>query len=195
MVEIRRVPPALSGRAKSPFLGKTLAWRTVSGLAEYPRQLARSLLAGGVGLVDRRMSTLSEQPKNSHQIGRLDMRTSIVGAAFLLVGAGAATVAAVDTTGNNIALNGSDTLHDVTVDVINSCTGTFADFAAQKITYNGGGSGVGAFAMEGNNQQVSPMSRSLKNTEYCQNQETAPNKNGNQALTADLLVGIDGVAL
>jgi cysteine-rich repeat protein len=123
------------------------------------------------------------------------MRTSIVGAAFLLVGAGAATVAAVDTTGNNIALNGSDTLHDVTVDVINSCTGTFADFAAQKITYNGGGSGVGAFAMQGNNQQISPMSRSLKNTEYCQNQETSPNNNGNQALTADLLVGIDGVAI
>ena len=65
------------------------------------------------------------------------MRTSMVGAAFLLAGAGAATTAAAvgtDTTGSGVSaaspfhLNGSDTLHDVTVDVINGCNGTFSDF-------------------------------------------------------------------
>ena len=118
------------------------------------------------------------------------MRTSIVGAAFLLVGAGAATVAAVDTTGNNIALNGSDTLHDVTTDIIASCGSTFANFAAQNITYPGGGSGVGAVQMGADLQQVSPMSRALKNTEYCAIPSPA-----SPGLTADLLVGIDGVAI
>jgi hypothetical protein len=125
------------------------------------------------------------------------MRTSIVGAAFLLVGAGAATVAALDTTGNNLALNGSDTLFDVTTDVLASCKLQFPDFAANKITYKGGGSGVGAAQMQGDIQQVSPMSRALKNTEYC-----PPGGNvvsgalvGGPGLTADLLVGIDGVAI
>ncbi len=119
------------------------------------------------------------------------MRTSMIGAAFLLVGAGAATVAAVDTTGNNIALNGSDTLLDVTRDVITSCTAAFPDFASKAITYQGGGSGTAAIQMQANNQQLGPMSRALRNTEYCSGL-TAP---GNPGLAAGLLVGIDGVSL
>jgi hypothetical protein len=118
------------------------------------------------------------------------MRTSIASAAFLLVGAGAATLAAVDTTGSNIALNGSDTLFDVTRQVITSCATQFSDFTAQNISYLGGGSGVGAGQMAGNIQQVSPMSRALKNTEYCS--IPAPASAG---LAEDLLVGIDGVAV
>lgn len=118
------------------------------------------------------------------------MRTSIASAAFLLVGAGAATLAAVDTTGSNIALNGSDTLFDVTRDVMTSCATQFGDFASQNLTYLGGGSGVGATQMASNNQQVSPMSRALKNTEYCS--AAAPAGAG---LAEDLLVGIDGVAI
>ncbi len=118
------------------------------------------------------------------------MRTSIVGAAFLLAGAGAATVAAVDTTGNTIALNGSDTLFDVTNAVIASCPGQFSDFASHGITYQGGGSGVGAGAMGLNTQQLSPMSRALKNTEYCS--IAAP---ASSTLAEDLLVGIDGVSI
>ena len=119
------------------------------------------------------------------------MRTSIAGAAILLAGAGAASLAAaVDTTGSNIALNGSDTLFDVTQSVLASCGSKFPDFAANNITYLGGGSGVGAGAMGLNNQQVSPMSRALKNSEYCA--IAAPASAG---LTEGLLVGIDGVAI
>jgi PBP superfamily domain len=136
------------------------------------------------------------------------MRTSIVGAAFLLVGAGAATVAAVDTTGNNLALNGSDTLFDVTTDVIAACKVQFADFAGNKITYKGGGSGVGAAQMQGTGnvnaspptnlpqaQKVAPMSRALKNTEYCPPSGNSSAPLASPSLTTDLLVGIDGVAI
>ena len=119
------------------------------------------------------------------------MRTSIKGAAILLAGVGAASLAAAaDTTGSNIALNGSDTLFDVTQTVIAGCSAQFSDFATQGITYLGGGSGVGAGQMDGNLQQVSPMSRALKNTEYCS--IAAP---ANAGLTEGLLVGIDGVAI
>ena len=97
------------------------------------------------------------------------MRTSIAGAAFLLVGAGAATVAAVDSNGNNIALNGSDTLFDVTNDVLTACNAQFGDASsiAKGLTYNGGGSGVGSGQMDLGAQEVSPMSRALKSSEYC----------------------------
>jgi ABC-type phosphate transport system substrate-binding protein len=116
------------------------------------------------------------------------MRTSIAGAAILLAGVGATTVAAV-TSGNNIALNGSDTLFDVTRDVITACGTQFpgaTGFATKGITYEGGGSGVGAGQMGLGHQEIAPMSRSLKNGEYC---------GANQGFAADLLVGIDGVAI
>jgi hypothetical protein len=119
------------------------------------------------------------------------MRNSIKGAAILLAGVGAAGLAAAaDTTGSNIALNGSDTLFDVTQSVIASCNTAFGDFASQGITYQGGGSGVGAGQMGLNAQQVSPMSRALKNSEYCA--IAAPAGAG---LSEGLLVGIDGVAI
>ena len=119
------------------------------------------------------------------------MRTSITGAAILLAGAGAASLAAaVDTTGSNIALNGSDTLFDVTQSVIASCNTAFGDFSSQGITYLGGGSGVGAGAMGLNTQEVSPMSRALKSSEYCSIASPA-----SAGLSEGLLVGIDGVAI
>jgi cysteine-rich repeat protein len=109
-------------------------------------------------------------------------------------------VAAVDTTGNNIALNGSDTLHDVSTDIIADCATQFGTtWTNNKITYPGGGSGVGAAQMDAIAQMIAPMSRSLKQAEYC------PQTSGGVAtplpapaspgLTADLLVGIDGVAI
>jgi ABC-type phosphate transport system substrate-binding protein len=122
------------------------------------------------------------------------MRTSIVGAAFLLVGAGAATVAAVDTTGNNLALNGSDTLYDVTQSVLTSCGTQFSDFAGTGTTYNGGGSGVGEANMQTQIQELAPMSRALKSGVYCAPSATlAPAASA--GLTEGLLVGIDGVAI
>jgi hypothetical protein len=95
------------------------------------------------------------------------MRTSFAGAAFLLVGAGAVTVAAVgnDSNGNSIAFNGSDTLHDVAIDVLNACgTVTASPFS---LSYQGGGSGVGVTQMQNNNQQIAPMSKAMKSGDYC----------------------------
>ncbi len=119
------------------------------------------------------------------------MRISGTTVAIVLAGAGAANLAAaLDTTGSNIALNGSDTLFDVTQSVMASCNTAFADFSAQGITYLGGGSGVGAGQMWGNLQQVSPMSRPLKSSEYCSVISPAsPN------LAEALLVGIESVAI
>jgi hypothetical protein len=118
------------------------------------------------------------------------MRTSIAGAAFLLLGAGAATVAAADTTGSNLALNGSDTLFDVTNSILASCSGAFSDFTSNAITYQGGGSGVGAGQQDINAQQIAPSSRAYKNSEYCS--IAAPASPG---ASEGLLVGIDGVAI
>jgi hypothetical protein len=81
-------------------------------------------------------------------------------------------------------------LFDVTNAVIAGCPGQFSDFASQGITYLGGGSGVGAGAMGLDTQQVSPMSRALKNTEYCSIASPA-----SSTLSEGLLVGIDGVAI
>jgi ABC-type phosphate transport system substrate-binding protein len=116
------------------------------------------------------------------------MRTSIAGAAILLAGVGATTAAAV-TSGNNLKLNGSDTLFDVTNDVITACGTQFpggTGFATKGITYEGGGSGVGAGQMGLGTQEIAPMSRGLKSGEFC---SLTPQN------AADLLVGIDGVAI
>ena len=136
------------------------------------------------------------------------MRTSTVSAAFLLVGAGAAALAAVEPGGgNNLVLNGSDTLFDVTKAVIASC-GTpkpadggpangmgFLDFVGDHISYLGGGSGVGAGQMGLGLQELSPMSRAMKNSEYCTPGATAAGEGAAAANSEALLVGIDGVAI
>jgi hypothetical protein len=118
------------------------------------------------------------------------MRTSILGATFLLAGAGAALVAAAEPGGNNIALNGSDTLFDVTQAVIASCKLQFSDFASDGITYLGGGSGVGAGAQGLNTQEIAPASRAYKSSEYCAIPSPA-----SPGETESILVGIDGVAI
>jgi hypothetical protein len=117
------------------------------------------------------------------------MRTSIAGAIVLLAGAGATTAAAV-TTGNNIALNGSDTLYEVTKLVISSCEGVYPNpngFATKGITYVGGGSGVGAGQMAlQNKQEIAPMSRALQSGEFC---------TLNPDMAASMMIGLDGVAI
>ncbi len=136
------------------------------------------------------------------------MRTSMIGAAILLAGAGAAGLAAAanDTNGSGLALNGSDTLFDVTRSVITSCNGVTSDNTGGD-TYLGGGSGVGSAQMGGGGsaiaqQAVAPMSRALKNTEFCgvAFMGTPVTAYGgavteNQGLTEGLLVGIDGVSV
>ena len=130
------------------------------------------------------------------------MRTSMIGAAILLAGAGAAglAAAAADTNGNNLALNGSDTLFDVTRAVIATCNTKNSDNTGGD-TYLGGGSGVGAGQMLGSSgvaqQAISPMSRALKNSEYCGLSVTAygGSVSESQSATEGLLVGIDGVSI
>ena len=92
------------------------------------------------------------------------MRTSIAGAALLLAGAGAAGLAAgADTTGSGIALNGSDTLFEVTSnDVFSACSAQFSDWTTSPLTYLGGGLRVGASNMAQGLQAVSPMSSPLR---------------------------------
>jgi hypothetical protein len=100
-------------------------------------------------------------------------------------------VAALEPQGDTIAMNGSDTLYDVTQQVIANCPG----IGTHGITYSGGGSGVGAGQMLAHTQRVSPMSRALKNSEYCVASGTAFNAGARPGLAEDLLVGLDGVAL
>ncbi len=84
------------------------------------------------------------------------MRTMIVGATFLAIGASAAGVGALD----NINLTGSDTLEDITRDLLLQCPGA----TSAGIGYIGGGSSVGENAMGNNTQTVAPMSRFLNPT-------------------------------
>jgi hypothetical protein len=133
------------------------------------------------------------------------MRTSILGAAFLLAGTGAATLAAavVDTNGNGLSLNGSDTLFDVTNAIIGSCGTQFTANGDSMSAYSGGGSGVGAGRMVGSGgvgtQAVSPMSAALSSGQYCLSSPSSiyasPAAASSPTLTEGLLVGIDGVAI
>jgi hypothetical protein len=134
------------------------------------------------------------------------MRTSMVGVALLLAGTGAAGLAAaVDTNGTGLALNGSDTLFDVTSnDVFSACSTKFMDWTTNPLTYQGGGSRVGAGNMVQDLQAVSPMSSALKTGEFCapvtsggtpSSVYSSPAVASAPGLTAGLLVGLDGVAI
>ena len=128
------------------------------------------------------------------------MRTSILGAAFLLAGASAATLAAannLDTTGNALALNGSDTLFDVMTDMINGCGTTFHAHTNTMKLYQGGGSGVGAGNMSIGNQAVSPMSTAMSSANYCVQGGTATVYGSTVATrrSPKPFLGIDGVAI
>jgi hypothetical protein len=92
------------------------------------------------------------------------MRLWSVGGTFLVLSTAASVASAVpDTTGNNIALSGSDTVFDVTQEVLTSCPST----VGSGDTYVGGGSAVGAGQIDTNQQQISPMSRALQSSEFC----------------------------
>jgi hypothetical protein len=118
------------------------------------------------------------------------MRTKIARATFLLVGAGASTVWAAngpDTTGNNIALQGSDTLEEVTKAVLTDPT-CAASLTGLGISYAGGGSGTGETAMSTvpPTQMVAPMSRFFNTgAGVCAKGPTAQG----------LVIGLDGLAM
>jgi hypothetical protein len=79
------------------------------------------------------------------------------------------------------ALNGSDDLFNVVQSILAGCAGTMG-FG---LSYEGGGSGVGAFQMINGTQEISPMSRPLESSEYCTNPTTSQG----------LLIGLDGVSI
>jgi ABC-type phosphate transport system substrate-binding protein len=105
----------------------------------------------------------------------------ILGAAFLMVGVGFTTTASAI---NNVALQGSDTLEEVTKAVLAQCPGA----TTNGITYNGGGSTTGENAMTASppTQFVAPMSRFLNpTTGVCAKGPTAE----------AIVVGLDGIAI
>jgi hypothetical protein len=106
-------------------------------------------------------------------------RTLITGAAFLAVGyAGVSTAYALP------ELRGSDTLENVTEQVVAACQTALGLGSPVNIVYVGGGSGAGQSAMAGAapTQHVAPMSRQL---------------NGGQctANSRQLLIGLDGLSI
>jgi ABC-type phosphate transport system substrate-binding protein len=99
-------------------------------------------------------------------------RTLITGAAFLAVGVVGPGSASAQ------ALRGSDTLEDITENVLAACP------AAPGVSYIGGGSSAGQGAMSGAGptQHVAPMSRQLNGTACTAN-------------SRQLLIGLDGLAI
>jgi hypothetical protein len=105
------------------------------------------------------------------------MRKTIVGATFVVFAAGASAVGALD----NVALQGSDTLEMITLDVLAQCPGA----TTRGISYRGGGSTTGGNAMVLGTQTVSPQSRGLSATEGCTAPETSEG----------LVIALDGLSI
>jgi hypothetical protein len=94
-----------------------------------------------------------------------------------------------------LALNGSDALYDALQSVLATCGIQFPGFPAFGVSYQGGGSSVGAFQMLNASQQISPMSRALKSNEYCGSTGPAATAGASPLLTEALLIGLDGVSV
>jgi ABC-type phosphate transport system substrate-binding protein len=109
------------------------------------------------------------------------MRKTIVGATFVVFAAGASAVGALD----NVALQGSDTLEQLTKSVLLDCPGA----TSRGITYVGGGSTAGGNAMMAGTQTVSPQSRALNPTEGCHAQGNAG------ADSEGLVIALDGLSI
>jgi hypothetical protein len=138
------------------------------------------------------------------------MRLSLVATTGLLVASAAAAVGAstsIDLNGNNRVLAGSDTLDPLVQQVLANCPGAVPGHTAPDSTgnstdgtyYVGGGSGVGAAAMQANTQQIGAASSALKTTNYC---GVSIDSDGNgtvdlaiQGTTEALLLGLDGVSV
>src|SRR5688572_28104096 len=101
-------------------------------------------------------------------------RTLITGAALM-----AAAFAGVGTASAQQALRGSDTLENLTEEVIANCPG-----ATGNIVYVGGGSGAGQSAMAGAapTQRVAPMSRQLNGAQCTAN-------------SRQILIALDGLSI
>jgi hypothetical protein len=116
---------------------------------------------------------------------------SILSATFLLFGGGTVAVGALD----NLPLKGSDTLEEVTTDVLAACPGA----TSHGVSYQGTGSTAGENAMTAGTQTVAPMSRFLNLTAGVCNGPPPGSPGfvaGAGASTAEgLVIGLDGVAI
>jgi len=114
------------------------------------------------------------------------MRTTIAFATFLTIGAGAVGASAL----SNISFKGSDTIYEVTNNIIANCPA----ITNTGFVYLGTGSGAGESALNTGAQTVAPMSRFLKG-----GSPTAPgcvsNANGAPATAEGLVIGLDGIAI
>jgi hypothetical protein len=119
------------------------------------------------------------------------MRRNTVGPLALLVAASASAVAASDITGNNVALNGADSLFNVTQDVLSMCPGAYG----RNIQHLGGGSSVAVTQMIHSNQRIAPLGRAIKDTEYCSVGTQVGVPVSSPANTEALLLGVDGISL
>ena len=110
------------------------------------------------------------------------MKNTIAGATFVLLGAGAAAIGAIN-------LKGSDTLEDVTKFMLNGgfCAGT------STLVYEGGGSSGGESAMIAGTQFVAPMSRAL-NANACQ-LATNASAVDNPGTAYNIFMCLDGLAI
>jgi ABC-type phosphate transport system substrate-binding protein len=107
------------------------------------------------------------------------MKKTLAGALFVALGAAATGAGALD----NIALQGSDTLKPLTIQVLAACP------AAAGLTYPGGGSGAGEGALKAGTQTVAPMSRFLAAANAC------AFNSGNPVEAEALQVGLDAISI
>jgi ABC-type phosphate transport system substrate-binding protein len=117
------------------------------------------------------------------------MRTTIAIASFLVVGASAVGVSALD-------LRGSDTLQVMTVNLLTDATldcGGLGNTPAGDLVYIGSGSGNGQSSLVGNTQEIAPMSRAM-NTGVCTGTAASTN-HANATLAEGIVFALDGISV
>jgi ABC-type phosphate transport system substrate-binding protein len=107
------------------------------------------------------------------------MRTLLTLGAFVVAGLGAASAGALN-------LSGSDTLEDLTKEIIATCPGV------NNITYVGGGSSRGETDLRDDNQQIAPMSRFLEPSRTC---AAGNNGTGSIQTSEGYAHSLDGIAV
>ena len=114
------------------------------------------------------------------------MKKTYLLSSFVAISAGAISAGALH-------INGSDTLFNITNDVISGKQFSPALSPTPNpittLVYDGGGSGTGEANMAAGTQQISPMSRFVKSGAPCTGAQASP------STTEGLVIGLDGVSL
>jgi len=110
------------------------------------------------------------------------MRRTLGVATFLGLGASAVAVGATTIAADGkVHLRGSDTLKDITTQVLAACS-----LGTGSIVYDGGGSSNGQSELNNNNQQIAPMSRAI-NSSGCSGIGAAKGEG--------IVIGLDGLSI